>query len=85
MPLSRMSNSTFAMPNIIDSHDMGLRTVLQSRRPKINAYSTPILAMPLIEYLSRYGIEDCSYSPEAQKSNVYSTMTRKKAYSKRFS
>ncbi|GFY34731.1 hypothetical protein TNCV_4702121 [Trichonephila clavipes] len=30
------------MPNIIDSHDMGLRTVLQSRRPKINAYSTPI-------------------------------------------
>ncbi|GFY26656.1 hypothetical protein TNCV_2879841 [Trichonephila clavipes] len=41
MPLSRMLNSTFAMPNIIDSHDMGLRTVLQSRRPKINAYSTP--------------------------------------------
>ncbi|GFY06874.1 hypothetical protein TNCV_482781 [Trichonephila clavipes] len=30
------------MPNIIDSHDMGLRTVLQSRRPKVNAYSTPI-------------------------------------------
>ncbi|GFU55712.1 hypothetical protein TNCV_1488251 [Trichonephila clavipes] len=30
MPLSRMLNSTFAMPNIIDSHDMGLRTVLQS-------------------------------------------------------
>ncbi|GFU52012.1 hypothetical protein TNCV_862101 [Trichonephila clavipes] len=30
----------FAMPNIIDSHDMGLRTVLQSRRPKENAYST---------------------------------------------
>ncbi|GFU80835.1 hypothetical protein TNCV_3728731 [Trichonephila clavipes] len=40
MPLSRMLNSTFAMPNIIDSHDMGLRTVLQSRRPKVNAYST---------------------------------------------
>ncbi|GFS70348.1 DUF1758 domain-containing protein [Trichonephila clavipes] len=34
MPLSRMLNSTFAMPNIIDSQDMGLRTVLQSRRPK---------------------------------------------------
>ncbi|GFU83558.1 retrovirus-related Pol polyprotein from transposon opus [Trichonephila clavipes] len=31
------------------------------------------LAMPLIEDLSRYGIEDCSYSPEAQKSNAYST------------
>ncbi|GFW10952.1 hypothetical protein TNCV_4459271 [Trichonephila clavipes] len=44
MPLSRMENTTFAMPNIIDSHDMGLRTVLQSRRPKVNAYSTPILA-----------------------------------------
>ncbi|GFX24646.1 uncharacterized protein TNCV_3344261 [Trichonephila clavipes] len=29
--------------------------------------------MPLIEDLSRYGIEDCSYSPEAQKSNAYST------------
>ncbi|GFW65642.1 probable RNA-directed DNA polymerase from transposon X-element [Trichonephila clavipes] len=42
MPLSRMLNSTFAMPNIIDSHDMGLRTVLQSRRPKVNAHSTPI-------------------------------------------
>ncbi|GFW90716.1 hypothetical protein TNCV_2417131 [Trichonephila clavipes] len=42
MPLSRMLNSTFAMPNIIDSHDMGLRTVLQSRRPKVNAYTTPI-------------------------------------------
>ncbi|GFU09434.1 hypothetical protein TNCV_5015581 [Trichonephila clavipes] len=35
-----MENTTFAMPNIIDSHDMRLRTVLQSRRPKINAYST---------------------------------------------
>ncbi|GFY02667.1 hypothetical protein TNCV_3505471 [Trichonephila clavipes] len=40
MPLSRMENTTFAMPSIIDSHDMGLRTVLQSRRPKENAYST---------------------------------------------
>ncbi|GFS68239.1 hypothetical protein TNCV_5028551 [Trichonephila clavipes] len=37
MPLSRMLNSTFAMPNIIDSHDMGLRTVLQSRRPKLKS------------------------------------------------
>ncbi|GFU49920.1 probable RNA-directed DNA polymerase from transposon X-element [Trichonephila clavipes] len=27
MPLSRMENTTFAMPTIIDSHDMGLRTV----------------------------------------------------------
>ncbi|GFX29813.1 uncharacterized protein TNCV_4749421 [Trichonephila clavipes] len=27
----------------------------------------PTFAMPLIEDLSRNGIEDCSYSPEAQK------------------
>ncbi|GFU35492.1 uncharacterized protein TNCV_564031 [Trichonephila clavipes] len=27
MPLSRMGNTNFAMPSIIDSHDMGLRTV----------------------------------------------------------
>ncbi|GFW46833.1 hypothetical protein TNCV_2981891 [Trichonephila clavipes] len=42
MPLSRMENTTFAMLNIIDSHDMGLRTVLQSRCPKKSTYSTPI-------------------------------------------
>ncbi|GFV62083.1 transposable element Tcb1 transposase [Trichonephila clavipes] len=42
MPFSRMENTTFAMPNIIDSHDMGLKTVLQSRCPKRNVYSTPI-------------------------------------------
>ncbi|GFU87895.1 hypothetical protein TNCV_964511 [Trichonephila clavipes] len=41
MPLSRMENTTFAKPSIIDSHDMELRTVLQSGRPKENAYSTP--------------------------------------------
>ncbi|GFX94822.1 hypothetical protein TNCV_2378951 [Trichonephila clavipes] len=39
MPLSKMENTTFAMPSIIDSHDMGLRTVLQSRCPKRNTYS----------------------------------------------
>ncbi|GFV81667.1 hypothetical protein TNCV_1703241 [Trichonephila clavipes] len=32
--------------------------------------------MPLIEDLSRYGIEDCPYSSEAQKSNAYSTRLR---------
>ncbi|GFX92429.1 hypothetical protein TNCV_1707051 [Trichonephila clavipes] len=42
MPLSRMENTTFVMPSIIDSHDMGLRTVLQFGCPKENAYSTPI-------------------------------------------
>ncbi|GFT83307.1 hypothetical protein TNCV_3003801 [Trichonephila clavipes] len=40
MSLSRMENTTFTMPSIIDSDDMGLRTVLQSRCPKRNAYST---------------------------------------------
>ncbi|GFT23080.1 uncharacterized protein TNCV_1858301 [Trichonephila clavipes] len=30
----------------------------------------PTFAMPLIEDLSRNGIEDCYYSPEAQKSNA---------------
>ncbi|GFU42823.1 uncharacterized protein TNCV_3140061 [Trichonephila clavipes] len=40
MPLNRMENTTFAMATIVDSPDMGLRTVLQSRRQKKNAYST---------------------------------------------
>ncbi|GFT85754.1 uncharacterized protein TNCV_4027011 [Trichonephila clavipes] len=39
MPLSRMENTTFAIPSIIDSHELGLRTVLQSGCPKENAYS----------------------------------------------
>ncbi|GFV59731.1 uncharacterized protein TNCV_1908021 [Trichonephila clavipes] len=43
MPLSRMENTTFAKPSIIDSHDMGLRTVFTVRSPKrkrlFNAYS----------------------------------------------
>ncbi|GFV25800.1 hypothetical protein TNCV_3867701 [Trichonephila clavipes] len=34
MSLSRMENTTFAMPSIIDSHDMGLRTVFTVRTPK---------------------------------------------------
>ncbi|GFV30611.1 hypothetical protein TNCV_3580431 [Trichonephila clavipes] len=33
MPLSRMENTTFAKPSIIDFHDMGLRTVLTARTP----------------------------------------------------
>ncbi|GFU11831.1 hypothetical protein TNCV_4192481 [Trichonephila clavipes] len=39
--------------------------------------------MPLIEDLSRYGIEDRSYSPEAQKSNAYSTGFREKTIAMR--
>ncbi|GFS89935.1 hypothetical protein TNCV_2082071, partial [Trichonephila clavipes] len=38
MPLSRMENTTFAMPTIIDSHDMGLRTVFSPDAQK----KTPI-------------------------------------------
>ncbi|GFY15307.1 hypothetical protein TNCV_1571181 [Trichonephila clavipes] len=34
MPLSRMENTTFAMSSIIDSHDMGLRTVFTVQTPK---------------------------------------------------
>ncbi|GFW66810.1 hypothetical protein TNCV_3783801 [Trichonephila clavipes] len=34
MPLSRMQNTTFVMPNITDYPDMGLRTVLTGRMPK---------------------------------------------------
>ncbi|GFX47962.1 hypothetical protein TNCV_4715991 [Trichonephila clavipes] len=63
MPLSRMLKSTFAMPNIIDSHDMGLRTVLQSRRPKVNAYSTPIHKFQKIAMMSndavRINLNEC--------------------------
>ncbi|GFV65267.1 uncharacterized protein TNCV_4572671 [Trichonephila clavipes] len=49
MPLSRMENTTFAMPSIIDSHDMGLRTVFTVQTPKrkrlFNAYSTLRLSL----------------------------------------
>ncbi|GFT72101.1 putative transposable element [Trichonephila clavipes] len=42
MPLSRMENTTFAMPSIIDSQDMGLRTVYspdaQKKKRLFNAY-----------------------------------------------
>ncbi|GFX32646.1 hypothetical protein TNCV_887861 [Trichonephila clavipes] len=34
MPLSRMENTTFVKPSIIEFHDMGLRTVLTVRTPK---------------------------------------------------
>ncbi|GFX22249.1 hypothetical protein TNCV_2950901 [Trichonephila clavipes] len=43
MPLSRMENTTFAMPSIIDTYDMGFRTVFTVQTPKrkrpFNAYS----------------------------------------------
>ncbi|GFY31579.1 uncharacterized protein TNCV_4694231 [Trichonephila clavipes] len=34
MPLSRMENTTFVITSIIDSHNMGLRTVFTVRMPK---------------------------------------------------
>ncbi|GFX22168.1 hypothetical protein TNCV_364791 [Trichonephila clavipes] len=44
MPLSRIENITFAMPSIIDSHDMGLRTVFSpdaQKKTPIHAKITP--------------------------------------------
>ncbi|GFS55076.1 transposable element Tcb1 transposase [Trichonephila clavipes] len=46
----------FAMPSIIDSYDMGLRTILQSRCPKRNAYSTPI-AIPIITHILKKNMQ----------------------------
>ncbi|GFW69084.1 uncharacterized protein TNCV_2919821 [Trichonephila clavipes] len=50
MPLSRMENTTFAMPSIIDSHDMGLRTVYSPDAQK----KTPI--QPIQPILAAYYI-----------------------------
>ncbi|GFX58156.1 transposable element Tcb2 transposase [Trichonephila clavipes] len=54
-------------PSLPDSIDHPIAAMPPSRM------QNSTLVMPLIEDLSRYGIEDCSYSPEAQKSNAYST------------
>ncbi|GFT79690.1 hypothetical protein TNCV_3838761 [Trichonephila clavipes] len=40
MPLSRMQNCTFAMSNITDYPDMGLRTVVTVQMPKIQRLET---------------------------------------------
>ncbi|GFX26122.1 uncharacterized protein TNCV_2274621 [Trichonephila clavipes] len=48
-------------PRLPDSIDHPIAVIPPSRM------QNSTLAMPLIEDLSRYGIEDCSYSPEAQK------------------
>ncbi|GFX40075.1 hypothetical protein TNCV_2100781 [Trichonephila clavipes] len=53
MPLSRMENTTFAMPRIIDSHDLGLRTVLQSGRPKENAYDNHFRLLACLKLILR--------------------------------
>ncbi|GFX07575.1 hypothetical protein TNCV_1306581 [Trichonephila clavipes] len=47
MPLSRMENTTFAMPSIIDSHDMGLRTAYSPDAQK----KTPIQRLIMIDEL----------------------------------
>ncbi|GFT62119.1 hypothetical protein TNCV_3812701 [Trichonephila clavipes] len=41
MPLSRIQNTTFVMPNITDYPDMGLRTVLTVRMPKVSDRGLP--------------------------------------------
>ncbi|GFT70577.1 hypothetical protein TNCV_1133331 [Trichonephila clavipes] len=48
MPLSRMEYTTFAMPSIIDSHDMGLRTVFSPDTQK----KTPIQRLFKFIYLN---------------------------------
>ncbi|GFV00094.1 hypothetical protein TNCV_4057661 [Trichonephila clavipes] len=60
MPLSRMKNTTFVKPSIIDFHDMRLRTVLTVRMPKeqrlFNAYCLFFFLSLLIKeaYLFHY-------------------------------
>ncbi|GFX93576.1 hypothetical protein TNCV_1587541 [Trichonephila clavipes] len=75
MPLSRMLNCTSAMPNIIDSHDMGLRTVLQSRRPKVNAYSTPcnkpVYGQRHLANIHGYSHSRCGYRTLSIEMNLY--------------
>ncbi|GFV05194.1 uncharacterized protein TNCV_224071 [Trichonephila clavipes] len=55
-------------PRLPDSIDHPITVMPPSRMQNTT------LAMPLVEDLSRYGIEDCSYSPEAQKSNAYTCL-----------
>ncbi|GFU26331.1 hypothetical protein TNCV_3180821 [Trichonephila clavipes] len=73
MPLSRMENTTFAMASITDSHDMGLRTVLQSRCPKRNAYSTKTDILKLVQ--SSKTIIDADSDSENEKNNAASVPT----------
>ncbi|GFU79601.1 hypothetical protein TNCV_1890931 [Trichonephila clavipes] len=47
MPLSRMENTTFAMPSIIDSHDMGLRTVYSPDAQKKTPITRTLFGMSL--------------------------------------
>ncbi|GFU03335.1 uncharacterized protein TNCV_3338511 [Trichonephila clavipes] len=54
-------------PRLQDPIDQPIAVMPPSRK------KNPTIATPHIEDLSRYGIEDCFYSPEAQKSNAYST------------
>ncbi|GFT94006.1 hypothetical protein TNCV_5000341 [Trichonephila clavipes] len=51
-------------PRLPDSIDHPIAAMPPSRM------QNSTLVKPLIEDLSRYGIEDCSYSPEAPKSNA---------------
>ncbi|GFX03175.1 integrase catalytic domain-containing protein [Trichonephila clavipes] len=51
MPLSRMENTTFAMPSIIDSHDMGLRTVYSPDAQKKTPIQRHLLPAKFVENL----------------------------------
>ncbi|GFW63754.1 hypothetical protein TNCV_4940461 [Trichonephila clavipes] len=63
-PLLRLRHEA-SKPCLPDSLDHPIAVMPPSRMQNTT------LAMPLIEDLSRYGIENYSYSPEAQKSNAY--------------
>ncbi|GFX69405.1 hypothetical protein TNCV_1547361 [Trichonephila clavipes] len=61
MPLSRMENTTFAMPSIIDSHDMGLRTVYSPDARNSTPIQRPIIiAMVACHRLSEQASQDCN-------------------------
>ncbi|GFU73891.1 RNA-directed DNA polymerase from mobile element jockey [Trichonephila clavipes] len=75
MPLSRMENTTFAMPSIIDSHDMGLRTVYgpdaQKKTPKFESLPQGSLFGPL---LFNIYINDMPTHPQTS-TNIYADDT----------
>ncbi|GFS87699.1 hypothetical protein TNCV_2942761 [Trichonephila clavipes] len=61
MPLSRMENTTFAKPSIIDSHDMGLRTVYSPDAQK----KTPI------QLIIKYAREIDIVTKFTSRTNIY--------------
>ncbi|GFS57783.1 hypothetical protein TNCV_2908931 [Trichonephila clavipes] len=69
MPLSRMQNPTSAKPNIEVIMTRGLRTELQSRRPKVNVYPTSNVyeGQYLFEHVCNWQGSKCVYSLLVQR------------------